>query len=393
MTTIMQHLAANPSALPSDASALEACISALKSSISALEISLKTSEGSSTPWEYLAIVSSFVVFLGIVGEIVVIVSEDRDDREDWARGIVWPPDRAPRWRFWFDIVATIVVLLGVLGEAWGSLELASINSQLRSKTSELRAKSDQLLAVVTQVAGDASASAQTAGDDAKSATADAKSATASSLEAQAHATAIGDELTKEIEKEQAAEQRLEEEKIKRIELAVSLLPRTFRDQSGAIAQLKKLPTRTALIEYLDTPECLATAEQINFVLLQAGWPTTGVPVKTVWPGEGVGVSPGNSRASTPDAPNDATGMFRVNETIGNVFVNELNKSGIEAKWLIGSRRHKLPFGVMYISVGFRPNVALEKALKELGPQEPATPLGENMTILGGNRMPFKGDNP
>jgi hypothetical protein len=102
-----------------------------------------------------------VVFFGIVGEIIVIVSEDGENKYDWARGIVLPPDRAPRWRFWFDIIATIIVLLGVLGEAWGSSQLASINSQLRSKTSELRADSDQLLALVTQEAGDAVISAKT----------------------------------------------------------------------------------------------------------------------------------------------------------------------------------------------------------------------------------------
>jgi hypothetical protein len=162
MSAIMQALAAIPSALPSDASTRDASISALKSSISALESSLKTLEGSSTPWEWVAIVSAFVVFVGIVGEIIVIVSEYLGDLHDWRQGVifwVWrvvlPPGRPPRWRFWFDIVATVVVLLGVLGEASASLELASINSQLRSKTSELRAKSDQLLALVTEVAADA----------------------------------------------------------------------------------------------------------------------------------------------------------------------------------------------------------------------------------------------
>jgi hypothetical protein len=162
MLAIMQPLATAASALPRDSSALEASISALKSSISALESSLKTLEGSSTRWEHLAIISSFAVVVGIVGEVAVIVSEDRENFEDWARGIVRLPDRAPRWRFWFDIAATIVVLLGVLGEAWGSSQLASINSQLRSKTSELRAKSDQLLALVTQEAGDAAQSAKAA---------------------------------------------------------------------------------------------------------------------------------------------------------------------------------------------------------------------------------------
>jgi hypothetical protein len=155
----------------------------LKSSISALESSLNTLEGLSTPWEWLAIVSSFVVVFGIFGEIVVIVSEDREDEKDWARGILWPPDRSPRWRFWFDIVATIVVLLGVLGETWGSFELASINSHLRSKTSELRAQSDQLLALVTEEAGSAANSAKVAGDAASTAKTEADGAKTTSEDA------------------------------------------------------------------------------------------------------------------------------------------------------------------------------------------------------------------
>ncbi len=179
MAAIMQLLATAPSALPSEASALDASISALRSSIAALDSCIKALEGSSSFWEHLAIVSSFAVFFGIVGEVIVIVSEYLDDVHDWSIGerlwvwkVVSPPGRPPRWRFWFDIIATVVVLLGVLGEAWGSKELASINSQLRSKTSELRADSDQLLALITQEAGSAAQSAREARMDADAAKAD-----------------------------------------------------------------------------------------------------------------------------------------------------------------------------------------------------------------------------
>jgi len=187
-----QYLAILASALPSEASALEASISALKSCISALESSIKALEDSSGPWELLAIVSSLVVVPGIVGELIVIVSEDRDDLHDWQRGVafwkwrvVLPSDRAPRWRFWFDIIATVVVLVGIMGEAWGSLKLASINSQLRTKTSELRADTDQLLALITLEAGDADTSAKNAAIEAGNAqdSADAARNAANALEA------------------------------------------------------------------------------------------------------------------------------------------------------------------------------------------------------------------
>jgi len=169
MIAIIQALATAPTALPKDASALEASISALKSCISALESSISTLGRSSTLWEWVAIVSSLVVVPGIVGEIIVIVSEYREDLAGWRLGnIFWgwrairPTGRPPRWRFWFDIVSTAVVLLGILGEALGSMELASINNSVRSRTNILRAKSDQLLGLITEQAGSAASSAERA---------------------------------------------------------------------------------------------------------------------------------------------------------------------------------------------------------------------------------------
>lgn len=103
--------------------------------------------------------------MGIVGELVVITWEFRDDREAWRRGIIRLPDRPSLGRFWVDVIATVLVVVGVFGEAGASMELASINSHLRSKTSELRAKTDQLLALVTQEAGDAAQSATTAREE------------------------------------------------------------------------------------------------------------------------------------------------------------------------------------------------------------------------------------
>jgi hypothetical protein len=173
---IIHTLANLPSSCPADSSSLESCISALKSSISALESSLKVTEGSSGHWETIGWLCAIAVGVGIAGEIVVIVSEHRDDLEDWRRGVVRPPDRPPMWRFWFDIVATLIVLGGVFGEAGATAKVASINSHLRSKTSEFRAKSDQLLAVVTQQAGNAETSATAASEASASAKSDVKTA-------------------------------------------------------------------------------------------------------------------------------------------------------------------------------------------------------------------------
>jgi len=156
----MQALVTPCSAFPKDASALDASISACRGSISALESSLKVTEGSSGGWETFAWACSVVVAVGVAAEIVGIVWEYRDDSKDWQRGIIRPPDRPSFVRFfWFEMLATVIVVAGIFGEAWASREIASINSQLRSKTSELRADSDQLLTLVTQEAGDAAGNA------------------------------------------------------------------------------------------------------------------------------------------------------------------------------------------------------------------------------------------
>jgi hypothetical protein len=62
------------------------------------------------------------------------------------------------------MIATALVVLGVAGEFWCGVEIASINGQLRTKTSELRSKSDELLTLVTEQAGGAAISAQRAND-------------------------------------------------------------------------------------------------------------------------------------------------------------------------------------------------------------------------------------
>jgi hypothetical protein len=187
---IIQHLANLPSSCPADSSSVESCISVLKSSISAFENSIKATEGSSGFWETVGWSCAFAVGLGITGEIIVIVSEHCESLEDWGRGIILPPAKPSSWRFRFAIAATIIVLVGVFGEAIATSRVAAINSLLRSKTNELRATSDRLVAVVEELAGDASISADVAKHSANAARiasgkaqqqADAASASAASV--------------------------------------------------------------------------------------------------------------------------------------------------------------------------------------------------------------------
>jgi hypothetical protein len=243
------------------------------------------------------------------------------------------------------LAGTGVLFTGNIINGRQTQRLRTFDADLTAAKTELAtqqtraAKAEGNIALATQHAADADAKAEgfrldiaKANEESEKAQAQVAGATAEAAKASAKAEEFRLDIANaneraarlEIKAEDLKQENLktesllESEKHKRIELAVSLLPRNFRDQSGAIAELQKLPAKSALIEYLDTPECLATAEQINLVLSQAGWTIKGVPVKTVWPSEGVGVSSGRDRASTPDAPNNALEIFRLNETIGNV---------------------------------------------------------------------------
>ena len=376
MTVIMQALAAAPSALPSDSSALEACISALKSSISALESSLNTLEASSAPWECLAIVSAFLVFFGIVGEIIVIVSEDRENKEDWARGIVRPPDRAPRWRFWFDIVATVVVLLGVLGEAGASMQLAFINSHLRSKTSVLRADSDQLVALVTQEAGTAAANANRAQGSADDVAGKAKQLRANLKKATADIRSAESEAASARAENLATKKTLEQERNTRLELEKSLYPRELRivgysDHTSSIDELKKYIRTPVSLEYIPDFEAQRAARLIASVLDQAGWKIVGVkengnPAQMYRDGVSV------ERYNPPDRGDLAVpenfklwqsdmGEMRYSEEIGDAVIDFLLGSNWIAEEGVAGRstdlppKNDIPPRSIRIRVGFKPN--------------------------------------
>ena len=161
---------------------------------------------------------------------------------------------------------------------------------------------------------------------------------------------------------------IEEEKRKRIQLAVSLLPRTFRDQSGAILRLQQFAGTVVAIGYLDEQEPLSVGEQVTFVLEHAGWKTYGMPLRNIWPSEGVRVYvrvkagalvPG----SDPASQTKAIAEYMRSERVGSLLVDELNKSGIDAKFSPGPRLPNVPDETLYISVGARPTSTLLDALK------------------------------
>jgi hypothetical protein len=385
---IIQALANTSSDLPTDAS-LEASISALKSSISALESSIKTFEGSSGFLEVLAWCCAIAVGIGVAGEVVVIICEYFEDREGWRRGIVRPPGHPSVWRFWFDIVATLLVVAGVFGEAGASMKLASINSQLRSKTSNLRAESDQLLALVTQQAGDANTSANGAAEAVKSAKADVKILNEKT-------DAVEEQATDLLKKYTEAANALEQEQRKRLALAASLLPRTFPDQSGAAAKLSKSPVpNSVLFKYRDDEESTSMAEQINVILGLLRWKSCRLRESEAGIAPGITCRPALAHppGSPPYTQDDWRKAFDQMANAGKLcstVINILQSSGIDAK--VGPSTGRIPSGSIEIDVGSKPNSAAEETIRELAtPSSNPTLLGS--LLMGNSRQAILGGEP
>jgi hypothetical protein len=320
--------------------------------------------------------------------------------------------------FWSSVVNVMLFFTAVVAILYflATIRHSQINKQLRVAQENLsKAKDIQLALDIAKVKADAEteskrieteakiriaeveAGAETKIADAKKEASEASERAgkanerAGSLE---HAT----ELLRKGNIEAAA--KLEEEKSKRIELAVSLLPRVFRDQSGAIMALKMFPNITARLEYLADSECLATAEQINFVLRQVGWTTSGKPGNDMLIRGGVNIFPNGLPPTTGNQSPDieARQLFGRNlddtRAAAEALKDELIKSGIEANvhdWILPPFDIPRPPRNLIIWVGTHPNRILEKSLEELGPQTPPTPINEpNFRLtFRGVRTPFE----
>lgn len=234
-----------------------------------------------------------------------------------------------------------------------------------------------------KAAGDANAEAGRANERAATLEKDA----ADARKVQAELVLASEELRKD---NLAAAEKLEEEKRKRIALAVSLLPRNFRDQSGAIVALSRFIGMTAVIEYVDEGESLETAKQINFVLETAKWKVSGGPARHSLRA-GIEVTPSREIPSAPPFDELRKRIERndITRTSAEALSDALTHSGIDAHTVTGPPNTG-PLRVL-VQVGLKPNPVLDNALQELGPQPSPTPLDGN--FLGGNKLDFKPQAP
>ncbi len=159
---------------------------------------------------------------------------------------------------------------------------------------------------------------------------------------------------------------LEAERRKRVELAASLLPRNFFDQSGALAKLADSPRITILFEYIVGREPKHMAEQINLVLAFLGWPASRRRVAEDVIPDGVTISPGSepptsSVVETHESWLRDMEIFKQQKSTAihaaEALRDSLVKCGIDAT--VGSEGHGLPPDTLLISVGIKPKHAME----------------------------------
>jgi hypothetical protein len=160
----------------------------------------------------------------------------------------------------------------------------------------------------------------------------------------------------------ASASAMEDERSKRLKLAVSLLDRTFTDQSGAIASLSDIPPREAVFEFPDEREPKRMAEQINFVLTDLHWTTWRRRGNESTIREGITVSTGMVGNVEEFLPKGATASERRKLVprilnISRELSDPLKRSGIDAERVYdpGAVRGDLPATTVLIRVGDRPN--------------------------------------
>jgi outer membrane murein-binding lipoprotein Lpp len=263
------HLLQSAPLIPTDASALQSAISALERAISALEVDIKALDNRSVPWEHALPWFTLAVLVGVAMELGVIWYDFREESETWAIfhfiAVLRSPSRPSVRKFALEIVGVALVVLGIVGEFGFGVEIASINSllrsksdQLRSKNADLRSKSEQLLALVTRQAGDAATSAQTAHAEANTVQTEARAIKLQLDTVAKHAEALGFQLDF-----QGARAELFNRK-------AGIFVEKVKPFSG-----QKVEIRTNLSEILDPEnrqEASRLAAQLNFFMGQVtGW--------------------------------------------------------------------------------------------------------------------------
>ena len=155
--------------------------------------------------------------------------------------------------------------------------------------------------------------------------------------------------------------RAEQERLERIKLEEDLSPRLFKAQQEAIERLGAFRGTAVVLEYLLDPEFERTAEQIAFVLNEAGWAITPRPNSDPNPlfREGVIVG-GVAEGGVGVVPVLDAKLF--GPSAGTALIDELNRTGIDATTSLGFGRGERS---VFVHVGVKPSPEQKKIMKHI----------------------------
>jgi hypothetical protein len=165
---------------------------------------------------------------------------------------------------------------------------------------------------------------------------------------------------------------LKAEQLKRDNLTLEqeLSPRLFIGQKDAAKRLMQFSGTPVILEYSTFDlECKRSAEQVAYVLNEAGWKITPRPNNDPNPVFFEGIVVGyvsNSGGIVPTPSPPITFPFEQPSAVrkdaaGTVLLDELNKTGLDAHTVAGAPMNASP--TVYIYVGFKPSPHNKRLLK------------------------------
>lgn len=337
--------------------------------------------------------ATILVTVGVLME----VAEIQHDVRDAVRRLKGRCGLGELNSWWKLIVALgwMLVACGLCLEWVGDARVNSVDADLDRVNQVILKRAQKDANTAEQAAINAQGASCIAQKKADAAGVDAGKANASALLAQAHATEIGSELATEVIREQAAEQRLEDEKVKRLKLAASMRPRGIDDDTGAIKMLASTKPVPVFISYLNEHEPRETAEQIAYLLNRLGWPVWGLSYDTGAEISGIAIDSGIRNSMLP-LPQMSNWRWRV-EDAKKELRSTLNNSGLKiAESGTCEANLHFPQTVIVICVGPQDTAEIDEAVRELGEELSPTPIsrpGMSRYTESRGRMPIPNRPP
>jgi len=235
-----------------DSSAISNSIAALRSSIK----NLASSSDSLRPWLHFFVT---LVAIGVVLEVVFVLWEYCERRNEYRRGTIRSPQKPSGWKLFFELFGVGLVAIGVAGELVVDIKSDAIQTNLREKNGEL-------IQLLEDVSSAALTTASQNEKDAASLRRQATILTQRNLATESHLT--------------EANQELEDERKKTFDMEVWLSPRVLpmigEPRGLTWERIVYYSGINANINSVVDEESRRAAGQIAAVIRKAGWNIVGL---------------------------------------------------------------------------------------------------------------------